>query len=50
VKTRVSVEIPMFTQFFDEGGEFVPNEILEQALADQVAELVRLDGALRQLR
>jgi len=50
VKTRVSVEIPMFTQFFDERGEFAPNEILERALADQIAELVTLDGALRGLR
>jgi len=50
VKTKTNVEIPMFAQFFDDGGEFVPNEILEKALADQVAELVRLDGALATLR
>lgn len=50
VKTKVSVEIPMFTQFFDDSDDFVPNEILEKALADQIAELVKLDGALRQLR
>ena len=50
VKTRVNVEIPAFTRFFDDNDDFVPNEILEHALADQIAELVRLDGALRQLR
>ncbi len=50
VKTRVNVEIPMFTQFFDDSDDFVPNEILEKALADQVAELQKLDGALKTLR
>jgi len=50
VKTKVNVEIPMFSQFFDDDDDFVPNEVLEKALADQIAELVKLDGALKQLR
>ncbi len=50
VKTQVNVEIPAFTQFINDEEEFVPNEILEGALKGQIAELVRLDGALRTLR
>ncbi len=50
VKTSVSVEIPMFTQFLNDDDEFVPNEILVGALKGQIAEILRLDPVLKQLR
>ena len=50
VKTKVNVEIPMFTQFFDDNDDFVPNEILENALKGQIAEIRKLDPVLAQLR
>lgn len=45
-----AVAIPFVTQFIDEDGRFVPNELLTQAAAGMLAELVRLDAVLHPLR
>jgi len=45
-----AVNIPFVAQFLDDEGRFVPNEALSLGAAGMLAELVRLDGALRPLR
>ena len=45
-----AVNIPFVGQFIDDEGRFQPNEQLEMAAADLLAELSRLEGALRPLR
>jgi NAD(P)H-dependent FMN reductase len=45
-----AVNIPFVAQFLDDEGRFVPNEALSLGAAGMLAELARLDGALRPLR
>jgi NAD(P)H-dependent FMN reductase len=45
-----SVNIPFHTQFLDEDGVLVPNEIMEQAADAMLNELARTEAALRPLR
>jgi NAD(P)H-dependent FMN reductase len=45
-----SVNIPFHTQFLDEDGVLVPNEIMEQAADAMLNELGRTEEALRPLR
>jgi NAD(P)H-dependent FMN reductase len=45
-----AVSIPFFAQFLDEDDEFVPNGELEVGAKAMLDELLRLTGALRQLR
>jgi len=45
-----AVSIPFFAQFLDEDDAFVPNAELEAGGKAMLDELVRLTGALRQLR
>ena len=45
-----AVNIPFVTQFIDDEGHFVPNEQLELGAAGMLAELAKLEGALRPLR
>jgi hypothetical protein len=45
-----SVNIPFHTQFLDEDGVLVPNEIMEQAADAMLNELGRTEAALRPLR
>lgn len=45
-----AVNIPFVGQFIDDEGRFVPNEQSEMAAAGMLAELARLEAALRPLR
>jgi NAD(P)H-dependent FMN reductase len=45
-----AVNIPFVRQFIDEDDVFVPNEVLEQAADAMLAELDRVQGAMRGLR
>jgi hypothetical protein len=45
-----SVNIPFHTQFLDEDGVLVPNEVMEQAADAMLTELARTEAALRPLR
>jgi NAD(P)H-dependent FMN reductase len=45
-----AVNIPFVAQFLDDEGRFVPNEALSLGAGGMLAELARLDGALRPLR
>ncbi len=45
-----AVNIPFVAQFLDDEGRFVPNEVLAAGAAGMLAELARLEGALRPLR
>jgi NAD(P)H-dependent FMN reductase len=45
-----AVNIPFHPQFIDEEGRVQANEIMEQAAAAMLDELVRVEGALRPLR
>ena len=45
-----SVNIPFHTQFLDEDGALVPNEVMEQAADAMLNELARTEAALRPLR
>jgi NAD(P)H-dependent FMN reductase len=45
-----AVNIPFVGQFIDDDGRFVPNEQLEMGAAGMLAELARLETALRPLR
>lgn len=45
-----SVLVPFVAQFIDDTGRFVPNDVLEFGAAGLVAELARLESALRPLR
>jgi NAD(P)H-dependent FMN reductase len=45
-----AVSIPFFAQFLDEDDQFVPNSELEAGSKALLDELLRLTGALRQLR
>ena len=45
-----AVNIPFVTQFIDDDGRFVPNEQLALGAAGMLAELAKLEGALRPLR
>ncbi len=48
--TLEAVNIPFVGQFIDDEGRFVPNEQLEMAAAGMLAELAKLEGALRPAR
>jgi NAD(P)H-dependent FMN reductase len=48
--TVEAVNIPFVGQFIDDEGRFLPNEQLETGAAAMLAELAKLDGALRPLR
>ena len=48
--TVEAVNIPFVGQFIDDEGRFVPNEQLEMGAAGMLAELAKLEGALRPLR
>jgi NAD(P)H-dependent FMN reductase len=45
-----SVNIPFVQQFLDEERNFRPNDVLEQAATEMLDELLKVSGALRQLR
>ena len=45
-----AVNIPFVAQFIDDQGDFVPNEVLELGAAGMLAELERVETALRTLR
>jgi NAD(P)H-dependent FMN reductase len=45
-----AVNIPFVASFLDDEGRFVPNEVLELGAAGMLAELAKLDVALRPLR
>ena len=45
-----AVNVPFVTQFIDDEGHFVPNDQLELGAAGMLAELAKLEGALRPLR
>ena len=45
-----AVSIPFFTQFLDEEGVLQPNEVMEQSADAMLAELLRVQEALRPLR
>ena len=45
-----AVNIPFVRQFIDDDEVFVPNEVLEQAADAMLAELARVEAALRPLR
>jgi hypothetical protein len=45
-----SVNIPFHTQFIDEEGQVQANEVMVQAAAAMLDELVRTEDALRPLR
>jgi NAD(P)H-dependent FMN reductase len=45
-----AVNIPFVGQFIDDEGRFVPNEQSEMAAAGMLAELAKLEAALRPLR
>ncbi len=45
-----AVNIPFVAQFIDDEGRFVPNEALTMGAAGMLAELARLESALRPLR
>jgi hypothetical protein len=45
-----AVNIPFVGQFIDDDGRFVPNEQLEMGAAGMLAELAKLEEALRPLR
>ncbi len=45
-----AVNIPFVAQFIDDDGHFVPNELLLTGAADMLAELAKLETALRPLR
>jgi NAD(P)H-dependent FMN reductase len=45
-----AVSIPFFTQFLDEEGRLQPNEVMEQSADAMLAELLRVQEALRPLR
>jgi hypothetical protein len=44
------VNIPFYNQFIDGEGRVRANEVMEQSADAMLAELLRLDGALRPLR
>ena len=48
--TVEAVNIPFVGQFIDDEGRFVPNEQLEMGAKGMLAELAKLEGALRPLR
>ena len=48
--TVEAVNVPFVAQFIDDEGRFVPNDMLSMGAAGMLAELVKLDGALRPLR
>ncbi len=48
--TGPSVNIPFVAQFLDADGVIHGNEVMAQAAADMLTELIRLEGALRPLR
>jgi NAD(P)H-dependent FMN reductase len=48
--TVEAVNIPFVGQFIDDEGRFVPNEQLEMGAVGMLAELAKLEGALRPLR
>ena len=48
--TVEAVNIPFVGQFIDDEGRFVPNEQLQMGAAGMLAELAKLEGALRPLR
>jgi len=45
-----AVNIPFVAQFLDDEGRFVPNDVLEFGAAGMLAELAKLEGAMRPLR
>ncbi len=45
-----AVSMPFFMEFFNEDGELVPNEMLEQSATAMLNELVHVEAALRPLR
>ncbi len=45
-----AVNVPFVAQFIDDEGRFVPNDVLAMGAAGMLAELAKLEGALRQLR
>jgi len=45
-----SVSVPMFTQFFDEDGNFRPNEVLDKAGDTLITALLKWTQAMKQLR
>jgi NAD(P)H-dependent FMN reductase len=45
-----SVNIPFVQQFLDDERKFRPNDVLEQAATEMLDELLKVSGALRQLR
>ena len=45
-----AVSIPFFSQFMDEEGELQANELMEQSADAMLAELLRVEAALRPLR
>ena len=45
-----AVNIPFHTQFIDDDGRVVANEVMEQAADAMLDELVRTEAALRTLR
>ncbi|MCW2974327.1 MAG: NADPH-dependent reductase [Thermoleophilia bacterium] len=45
-----AVSLPFFTQFIDDDGAVVPNEIMQQSSTVMLNELVRWEAALRSLR
>jgi NAD(P)H-dependent FMN reductase len=45
-----AVTVPFVAQFIDDDGEFVPNELIEQAVKPMLDELLRVSGALAGLR
>ena len=48
--TVPAVSIPFVTQFLDDDGVIQGNDVMTQAAADMLDELLKLDGALRTLR
>ena len=45
-----AVNVPFVAQFVDDEGRFVPNDILAMGAAGMLAELAKMEGALRPLR